>query len=385
MQAYLTRNALLLGNFVTGVAVLAPAGMLNELSADLGVSIQVAGWLVTFGAVILCFGSPLMAWATSRLERRTLLTWTLAIAALGHAVSALAPDYATLLTARLLLLAVLAVYTPQAAATIGLVVSEKERPSAMAYVFLGWPLAVAFGLPLITLLAAHVGWRSAYGAIAVVAAITAALNAYGLPAGLRGATVSLKSWAAIGRNRRIVLLLLITVLLLAGNFQIFIYLGPLLKDLAGASPQTIGLAFASLGITGVIGNMIAMRFVGSVGAFRVSLVLFVVMLLGYLAWSVGTGVLAIMLLGTVLIGLGVGAQSMQQARLAAAAPELAGASIALNTSALYVGQAIGSAVGGALIVRDLAPIVGYGAAIFMVAALLVLFLTRDESRAIRAA
>ena len=109
MQAYLTRNALLLGNFVTGVAVLAPAGMLNELSADLGVSIQVAGWLVTFGAVILCFGSPLMAWATSRVERRTLLTWTLAIAALGNAASAVAPDYATLLTARLLLLAVLAV------------------------------------------------------------------------------------------------------------------------------------------------------------------------------------------------------------------------------------------------------------------------------------
>ena len=56
MTAPLARNALLLGNFVTGTAVLAPAGMLNELSAGLGVSLQAAGWLVTFGAVVLCFG-----------------------------------------------------------------------------------------------------------------------------------------------------------------------------------------------------------------------------------------------------------------------------------------------------------------------------------------
>lgn len=387
MQANLTRNALLLGNFVTGVAVLAPAGMLIELSAGLGVTIQVAGWLVTFGAIILCFGSPLMAWATSRMERRTLLTSTLAIVAIGHAISAVAPDYATLLIVRLLLLAVLAVYTPQAAATIGLVVSEKERPGAMAYVFLGWPLAIAFGLPLVTLLAAHVGWRSAYGAIAAVAAISAALNAYGLPAGLRGAPLSLASWAAVGRNRQIVLLLLITVLLLTGNFQIFVYLGPLLASLADAGPQTIGLAFAGIGIIGLAGNVIAIRAVGRVGAFRVSLALFIAMLLGLLIWSAGTGALSIMLVGAALLGVGAAAaNSMQQARLAAAAPELAGASIALNTSALYVGQAIGSAAGGMLIVRDLGAAVGYVAAAFMVAALLVLFLTRDESRStIRAA
>ena len=355
---------------MTGVAVLAPAGMLNELSAGLGVSIQVAGWLVTFGAILLCFGSPLMAWATSRMERCTLLTGTLAIVALGHAASAVASDYATLLAARLLMLMVLAVYTPQAAATISLVVSEKERPGAIAYVFLGWSLAIAVGLPMVTFLAAQLGWRSAYGVLAVIAAISAALNAYGLPAGLRGAPLSLKSWTDVGRNRQIVLLLLITVLLLAGNFQIFVYLGPLLANLADAGPRTIGLAFAGIGIIGVAGNVIASRAVGQVGAFRVSLVLFVAMLLGLLIWSAGTGALAVMLAGAALIGVGTAAgNSMQQARLAAAAPALAGASIALNTSAIYVGQAIGSAAGGMLIVRDLGAVVGYVAAAFMAAAL----------------
>ncbi len=52
---------------------------------------------------------------------------------------------------------------------------------------------------------------------------------------------------------------------------------------------------------------------------------------------------------------------MQQARLAAAAPALAPASIALNTSAIYVGQAVGSYLGGFLFVRDLLNAMGWTA------------------------
>src|ERR1700735_5588970 len=90
-------TALMFGNIVTGCSVLAPAGMLSELSSDLGVTIRDAGLLITFGAVVLCIGSPLAAWVTSRIERRTLLTATLGGLALCNAASAFAPDYATLL------------------------------------------------------------------------------------------------------------------------------------------------------------------------------------------------------------------------------------------------------------------------------------------------
>src|ERR1019366_5639518 len=104
-------TAMMLGNLVTGCSVLAPAGMLSELSAGFGVTIRGAGLLITFGAIMLCIGSPLTAWLTSRIERRTLLAATLAVLALTNAVSALAPDYATLLVIRLVMLAVGALYT----------------------------------------------------------------------------------------------------------------------------------------------------------------------------------------------------------------------------------------------------------------------------------
>ncbi|HYN40110.1 MAG TPA: MFS transporter, partial [Rhodospirillales bacterium] len=158
-------TALMLGNFVTGISVLAPAGMLTELSAGLGVTIRDAGLLITFGAVVLCIGSPLTAWLTSRIERRILLGFTLAVLALGNLASAFAPDYAVLLIIRLLMLAVGSLYTPQAAGTSALVVPPEQRGGTMAYVFLGWSLAVAVGLPMIAFLASHYGWRVTYGCL----------------------------------------------------------------------------------------------------------------------------------------------------------------------------------------------------------------------------
>src|SRR5258708_12362488 len=82
---------LMLGNIVTGCSVLAPAGMLSELSSGLDVSIRDAGLLITFGAVMLCIGSPLAAWLTSRVERRRLLTPPLSVPPLPHSLPPFPP------------------------------------------------------------------------------------------------------------------------------------------------------------------------------------------------------------------------------------------------------------------------------------------------------
>jgi DHA1 family inner membrane transport protein len=135
----------MLGNILTGCSVLAPAGMLMELSQGLDVTIRDAGLLITFGAVMLCIGSPVTAWLTGRIERRNLLTATLAVLALTNLASAFAPDYTTLMVIRLIMLAIGALYTPQAAGTAALIVPPEKRGSTIAYVFLGWSLAAAVG------------------------------------------------------------------------------------------------------------------------------------------------------------------------------------------------------------------------------------------------
>jgi len=375
----LARVALMIGNFVSGVGILAPAGMLDQLADGLSVSVADAGMLVTYGAVVLCFGSPLMAWATTRLDRRTLLAGTLLIFAVGHAASAFAPNYAVLLAIRLLMLVVAAIYTPQAASTVALIVPEKLRSSAIAFVFLGWSLAVAVGLPMVTTVAAHLGWRVTFALLGGLATASCALLAFSLPPGLTGARVSLATWTAVGRNRLILLLLAITALQTAGPFIIFTYLGPLVKALAGGRTTEIASFFAAFGVTGFIGNLIATRLVVLLGPYRVSLLFQGSMLLGLVAWSLGAGVLAVMGLGVGLWGLGFAAlNSMQQARLVGADPKLASASVALNTSSIYVGQAIGSGLGGLLFAHGDGLAMGYVAVAFLVAALGAILQTRPQ-------
>src|SRR4030081_1898967 len=203
-------TALMLGNIVTGCSVLAPAGMLSELASGLDVTIRDAGLLITFGAIVLCIGWPLTAWLTSRIERRRLLAATLPGLAPPNPAPAFAPDYFSLLVIRLIMLAVGALYTPQAAGTAALIVPPEKRGSTIAYIFLGWSLAVGVALPLITFIASRYGWRAVYGSIGVIGCFSFLLLAWRLPGGLVGTPVDLKTWAEVGRNRMIMLLLSVT-------------------------------------------------------------------------------------------------------------------------------------------------------------------------------
>ncbi|MDE1933616.1 MFS transporter [Bradyrhizobium sp.] len=370
-------TALMLGNIATGCSILAPAGMLIELAADLDITVHTAGLLVTFGAIILCIGSPLTAWLTSRIERRALLAFTLAVLALGNIASAFAPDYAALLAIRLVMLAVGALYTPQAAGTAALIVPAEKRGGTIAYVFLGWSLAAAIGLPLITFLTSHYGWRAAYGSISIIAVASLLSLLWRLPKGLVGTPVDLKTWTELARNPVIVTLLGITTLLTSGQFAVFTYMGPLLSKLTHVGPDAVGLVFGIYGVCGFIGLVIISNIVDSWGPLKASVLSVGLVLAGVAGWALSAGFYSLTAAAVAIWGLGfASSNSMQQVRLVAAAPPLASASVALNTSCLYVGQAIGSAIGGLLYAHERLYGVGYAGAAFVALALVMVVLTR---------
>jgi DHA1 family inner membrane transport protein len=248
-------------------------------------------------------------------------------------------------------------------------------------VFLGWSLAAAIGLPLITFVASRYGWRAVYGGIGAVATLGFLLLAWRLPKGLLGARVDLKTWAEVGRNRMIPVLLLITTLQMSGQFVVFTFMGPLVAKLTHAGPDAVGLVFALYGVCGLIGITIATRIVDSWGAYKTSLLFTILMLTGITVWALGAGSYALMACAVMIWGLGFAStNSMQQVRLVAAAPSLASASVSLNTSVLYIGQAVGSAIGGVLYARDLLYGSGYVAMAFIALALTTLITTRGFSK-----
>lgn len=383
MKSFLARFFLMLGNIVIGLSVLGPAGMLSELADGLHVGIHDAGLLVTYGAVVLCIGSPVMAWLTTRMDRRALLVGTLLVVAVAEGASALASSYDAVLLLRLAMLAIAAIYTPQAAATVGLIVPQAQRPSAIAFIFLGWSLAVAGGLPLVTFLATHFGWRAGFGVLGATSAVIALLVLVTLPGGLTGKPLSLSSFATIARNRRLMTILTVTMLQISGQLTVFVYLAPLLHRLVGADDLAVECFFAFYGVAALVGNMVATGVVTALGT-EVTLALFLASTtLGLVVWTAGAGLLAAAAAGMFFWGLGFAAiNSMQQARLAETAPDLASASIALNTSVVYVGQAVGSAIGGVLFARGEFAAMGYVGIAFMVAACGLVAATWQRKRVI---
>ena len=331
---------------------------------------------------MLCVGSPVTAWLTSRIARRTLLTSVLAVLAITNLASAFAPDYASLLVIRLIMLAIGVIYTPQAAGTAALIVPVEKRGSTIAYIFLGWSLAAAAGLPLITFIASRYGWQAAYAGIGALGVVSFVLLLWCLPGKLIAPPVDLKTWLDLARNRMVLLLLAITLLQTSGQFTVFTFIGPLLRKLTEAGPDRIGLVFALYGVFGFLGIAFATRIVDSRGAYLTSLLSNTLIFVGIAGWALGAGIYALMAISVAVWGLGFAAtNSMQQVRLVAAAPPLAPASVSLNTSVLYVGQAIGSAVGGVLYASDLLHTIGFVGAIFVAAALAILFMTRPRALA----
>src|SRR5690606_35753613 len=107
------------------------AAMLNEFAGGWGVSVCQAGGLSSAAGVVPAVGAPLAAVFTTRIERHKLLIGALLLSGIGHLLCALAPNYAWLLPLRIVAVLGAAVFTPQAAVTIGLLAPPEQRSRAV--------------------------------------------------------------------------------------------------------------------------------------------------------------------------------------------------------------------------------------------------------------
>jgi MFS transporter, DHA1 family, inner membrane transport protein len=341
------RWALLLGNFVIGTGVLAPAGLINELSSAFAVDVPTVGSLIGYGAAILCIEAPLFAFVTNRLDRRVLLTAALVLYVFGHLLSAFTTNFNVLLAIRLAMVGGAAIFTPQAASSIGLFIAPEHRAGSVAFIFLGWSVALAIGVPLVSLFGAHFGWSTTYLALAAASMIAAIAVFATVPGGLMTPPLSAAAWKAVFANRNVQLLLAVTCIFLAGQFTEYPFIAAHLKSAAGADASTIAILFAVYGFAGVVGATIAAKVIDRFGGPRTTSVSLVLVIIGLSVWSLSGASVLLAGLGLAIWGSGAAPSiAAQQARLIAADPMAASATVALNTSLLYAGQAIGTALGG---------------------------------------
>ena len=344
-----TRWALLTGNFAIGCGVMVVPGTLNDLARSLAVPVAVAGQLIAIAAVVMCFGAPLLAGLVSGWDRRRLLVFALAWYGIGHLLSAAMPGYAALAVVRAVTVLGAAVFTPQAAAAVGFMATPAERGRAITFIFLGWSIASVLGMPMASWIGETFGWASAFSAVGVLALGAGAWLWWAMPRGVAPAALSAAAWRDVFTHPVLMAIVLVTALQGAGQFTLFSYFAPYYRDRLGAGPSQISLLFLWFGAFGFIGNALLARFVDRIGAARAVLGLMGSITLSLLLWPLATGFVSTAL---VLVPWALGcfaANSAQQARLGAAAPALAPALMALNTSAIYLGQALGAGGGGWLL------------------------------------
>ena len=361
---------LLFGNFVTGTGILLPAGMLTELALGLHVSVPAAGSLLLASGIVVAIGAPLLAGLTSAVDRRLLLVFSLALYAICHALSAVSSSFEMVMAARLALGVSAAIFTPQAASTVGALLPPERRAAAITMIFVGWSLATVGGMPLGGYVAHTLGWPTAFAIVAAMSALACVAVWLTVPAGVRIAPLSLASWKQVLTSKALMTVLLVTVLNGTGQFTLFTYLNPSLQASLSASVGLVTAILAWYGVAATLGNVIASRVVTRIGAARSALTALLAMAGGMALWGAGAHNLWLVLAAAAVWGLGTFAtNSIQQARLAGIAPELTSASISLNTSAIYFGQAAGSGLGGLLIAAGAMPTLPWvGAGVLLAAA-----------------
>jgi predicted MFS family arabinose efflux permease len=351
--------ALAFGNFVIGTGTLIVLGMLPQLADGLGVSLSMAGQLMTAFAVTVCVTAPLLAAATGRFDRRSLLASMQLLFLFGHLAAALVSSFVPMLAVRMVTSIGAALFTAQAASTAALLVPPAHRGRALASVFLGWSVASVLGLPLGAYVSATFGWRAAFGLVAALAALGTVAVWAALPKGLKVRPVDGAMWRAILTNWSLLSVIAATALMTAGSFALFGYFVPAAHAFISASAGQVSLLFATLGLMGIIGNTLAARFMDRAGAGNVVLWCLAIVLAGHLLWPWSAGHPIVLAAAVAIWGFGfVAGLSAQQARLAALAPAHTPVSIALNSSATYLGQAIGAAAAG-LIVAHVSGAAGY--------------------------
>ncbi|MET9844251.1 MFS transporter [Streptomyces ossamyceticus] len=339
--------ALAVGAFGIGTTEFVMMGLLPDVAADLGVSIPAAGHLVSAYALGVVVGAPLLAAATARMPRRTVLIGLMALFVAGNALSALAPDEHWLLAARFLSgLPHGAFFGVGAVVATGLVAPERKARS-VSLMFLGLTVANIAGVPVATLLGQEFGWRvtflgvSAIGlaAIASLAALLPHDHATAPATGLRGELGALRSlpvWLALGT----------TVAGFAALFSAFSYITPMLTGSAGYADGSVTLLLALFGVGATIGNLAGGRLAdhsmrgtlfGGLTSLVVVLALFPVLMSAQ--WSAA---LAVVLLGVAAFVTGSPLQLMVMEK-AASAPSLASSA---NQAAFNLANAGGAWIGG---------------------------------------
>ena len=365
--------ALAIGAFAIGTTEFSPMGLLPNIAHDLGVSIPSAGMLITGYALGVMLGAPIVTLWFGGFARRNALILLMAIFTIGNLIAAFAPNYMSLMGARLITSLNHGAFFGIGSVVAASVVPAHKQASAVATMFMGLTIANIGGVPLATWVGQTIGWRMSFLAIAVLGVVTMFSLWKALPVGAVGKKTDVKMELKVLTRLPVILALLTTVFGASAMFTLYTYIAPSLVAFNHASPMFITMMLVLIGVGFSIGNHLGGKLADRsidktlIGFFIALIVLMAVFPL-LAQTQVGTAV------GLVLWGAAAFAivPSLQM-RVMSVAHEASGLASSVNIGAFNLGNAVGAAAGGAVLSLGLsyASVSMIGAALAAIGLLLV--------------
>ena len=337
---------LIAGNFFVATSFLSVGGLLSDISTALNVPIEKAGLLIAAFGIAAAVCAPTLATLGSRIDRRKLLTSSMAVCALANLLAALSQSYEHLLWARVLAAVTSAVYTPQVAATVSMLMPEKERAPTLAKLMVGWSVGAVLGNPLSVLIASVSSWRMSFAFIGMSSAVIALFIWRSVPPNVMVPPLNWHRWFQVLRSPALRWLTAATALTNIGSSIMMSYIAPVVKAVQGITGPALALLLFTSGVGAVLGNLLSVRMVRSYGATLVAYRCNITSATVLLLWPFIAAWATAIYIAQFVWNLGsAGFPAVQQARLVAVAPMLAAATIAMNSSVTYMGMAIGASIG----------------------------------------
>ncbi|MGV4838783.1 MFS transporter [Stenotrophomonas maltophilia] len=330
--------ALAVGAFAIGTTEFAPMGLLPVIADGVGVGIPTAGMLITAYAVGVMLGAPVMTLLMGRFGKRTALMLLMSIFVVGNLLSALAPNYGLLLLSRLVTSLNHGAFFGIGAVVAASLVPKDKQAAAVATMFMGLTIANIGGVPLATWVGQQLGWRLSFAGTAVLGLIAITALGFALPASAPGPRPDVRRELKAILQPQVLLAMGTTVLGAGAMFTLYTYVAPVLTELTGASNTFIAMSLALIGIGFTFGNGIGGRMAdwSLDGATRILLAVLAVLLFGAATFAIVPPL---------------------QIRVMQAASEAPGLASSINVGAFNLGNAVGAALGGAVISSGL----GYAA------------------------
>jgi MFS transporter, DHA1 family, inner membrane transport protein len=234
-------------------------GVLPQVADGVDVSIPIAGRVISSYALGVVVGAPVLAYFGARLPRRQLLIGLMAAYALFNALSALAPNYPTLVLARFLDGLPHGGYFGVASLVAASMAAPERRGRAIALVLMGLPVANVVGVPAATWLGQTLGWRASYWVVAALALLTITLVLAFVPNCPGNPEATGRRELLALRMPQVWFAIVAGAVGFGGMFALFSYVAPMATHVGGLSDGAVPLFLLTLGIGMVFGNWVAGR------------------------------------------------------------------------------------------------------------------------------